>query len=397
MIKDKLAKAIQNSLENIKNGEDHIPLGMRGELEVIVKDREGNVLSYERDHNQVTKLAKMAIIHLLAGEIGTNDAPLYSEEGTSRAYSSSSADSNVEVVKEFKSANHTTSTNLDGVLVSGQQFFYNGSQVENISQISLSSLAANYPTKMLFGTGMEAKDAGTASQAYKAEIGEDLSSNVIAKINGLNSGAISFENASSAENWYFYQESSSADKCRTLQPATTDPSAASISADTTAIKGAIKNCLIHDKTADQGKYSTDSKAVADAYKGVGYPCFIYATRSTSGFYAEGENNEVYYTQSEALQNVPYETELVYTVVMPAQPVSSDLSSYYPYNGWVLKQAGLFCDSRYELRSTRATATSDPIYTNSAGGQLLFVRNLSSPILKTADNEVVFKWHIFITV
>ena len=66
MIKDKLTEAIEASLNNMKNGDDHVPLNMRGELEVIVKDRDGNVLSYEKGHNQVTNLAKMAIIHLLA-------------------------------------------------------------------------------------------------------------------------------------------------------------------------------------------------------------------------------------------------------------------------------------------------------------------------------------------
>ena len=32
-----------------------------------------------------------------------------------------------------------------------------------------------------------------------------------------------------------------------------------------------------------------------------------------------------------------------------------------------------------------------------GGMMLVTRNLSSPILKTADDEVTFIWHIFITV
>ena len=112
---------------------------------------------------------------------------------------------------------------------------------------------------------------------------------------------------------------------------------------------------------------------------------------------------------------PYETEITYTVVMPSQPINStEVTTFYPYNGWILKQAGLFSDSRYKLRSEEADTTSPysesvllnvansgavdgNTYRDSVGGQLLFTRNLSSPILKTPDNQVVFNWHIFITI
>lgn len=410
MIKDKLAEAIETSLENIKNGEDRIPLGIRGELEVIVKDRDGNVLSYERDHNQVTKLAKMAIIHLLAGEIGTVDPNLYSASGATRAYEESSSSSNVKIASSFVSGNHTNSdsskTNTDGLLVSEKSFFYDGTTVNNgttvniLSQVMLkdtsgSTLCANYPTKMLFGTGMEAADITTAAGLYTSEIGASsaISNDVIAALNGYTnaSGASGmFTNVGVAENWYVNGSSASAVKCRTLQPATTNPlgTGNEVTADTSAIKGAIKNGLICDS----------GDAVDPNNKGIGYPCFIYATRSTQGFYDEGRDNEVYYQKNTTLQpsSGNYETEIVYTVVMPAQPSGESKDSYYPYNGWILKQAGLFSDSRYFLRSVPEQGAIN-IYDNSVGGQLLFVRNLSSPILKTQDNEVIFNWHIFITV
>ena len=417
MIKDKLAEAIETSLENIKNGEDRIPLGIRGELEVIVKDRDGNVLSYERDHNQVTKLAKMAIIHLLAGEIGTVDSNLYCENGSARAYNSSSVASSAKIASSFVPDNHTNNdesgkNNTDGLLVSGKSFFYDGTTVKNLSQVTLkdissSALCANYPTKMLFGTGMEAADIETAKGLYASEIGgtdassfssSAISEDIVATLNGYDdydSASGMFSNIGVGENWYVNElsDASSAVKCRTLQPATTNPLPSNeVSADTTAIKGAIKNGLIHN----------GNDSVSPNNKGIGYPCFIYATRSTVGFYNEGKEgsggieNEVYYQKNAAIQNTNYETEIVYTVVMPAQPSGTTLDSYYPYNGWILKQAGLFSDSRYLLRSVPSIGTQS-VYDNSVGGQLLFVRNLSSPILKTQDNEVIFNWHIFITV
>ena len=176
MIKDKLTEAVRTGLNNIKKGDDNIPLKMRGELEVIVKDRDGNILSYERDHNQVTKLAKMAIIHLLAGEIGTIDQPVDSCEVTAgmRALylggSSPNPPANlVEIPSKFDpdpEHKHNASLNADGQLVSGMQFFYDGGQVINQNRVSILSqvnpyegdvlYSFNYPTKMLFGTGIEA-------------------------------------------------------------------------------------------------------------------------------------------------------------------------------------------------------------------------------------------------
>ena len=160
---------------------------------------------------------------------------------------------------------------------------------------------------------------------------------------------------------------------------------------------------------------------AAAYRGIGYPCFIYAERSTNKFYDTSKGNtEVHYQMNSALTSVtvPYETELVYTVVMPAQPNSSgSIDEFYPYNGWILKQAGLFCDSRFKVRSEESNQSSTykesvfigkvnasesesndaNFYRDSVGGQMLFTRNLSSPILKTKDNEVTFVWHIFVTI
>ena len=156
------------------------------------------------------------------------------------------------------------------------------------------------------------------------------------------------------------------------------------------------------------------------YRGMGYPCFIYARRSTNSFYNPDEGNkETHYQMNSVLGTNPYETQLTYSVIMPAQPVNStDVSTFYPYNGWILRQAGLFCDARYKLRSEevgdgrqeyKETSFVDKVngdatdsdsaktYRDSVCGQMLFTRNLSSPILKTADTQVEFKWHIFVTI
>ena len=464
MIKDRLTEAIEANLENIKKGDDHIPIGMRGELEVIVKDRNGNVKSYERDHNQVTKLAKMALLHLLAGEIGTVDTDPYSvaeeQETGMRAYALDDSTGTLPTAKSriancFVHGNHTTTTNADGQMVSGEPFFFTGSDIQNdtskstlLSQVAPFSesfsgnqkINFNFPTKMLFGTGLEDHSVDTISSAtYPNDFGTALSPQAILVLNGyaagFEGGAINtkfFYGCSSApdddesiqdypisqnkrlSNWY----SADAFRSRTLQPASTRPITTSPTSDDTALKGAIKNCFI-ESTSDTDLYNPTTKMAQAPYRGYGHPCFIYAKRSTQGLYNTSENNkEVYYSLNDALGASAYETEVTYTVVMPAQPVASDsISTYYPYNGWVLRQAGLFSDSRYKIRTVpdsdttlgeskflgdvnsgnADTSNGAHTWRDSVGGQLLFTRNLSSPFIKTADDEVTFIWHIFITV
>lgn len=460
MIKDRLTEAIEANLENIKKGDDHIPIGMRGELEVIVKDRDGNIKSYERDHNQVTKLAKMALLHLLAGEVGTVDSEIFSVPESNndlrRAYklSDSKGDIYKKICSGFNPDNHSASEfrNLDGQLVSGQPYFYDGNTIDNGERTTLLSqvyptpvnaqtgdrLQFNFPTKMLFGTGLEDKNGTDVETTYSNDFGATVTPGAIAVLNGYSSGtsdlSIMFKGCSSAadseygisqqkklSNWY----SANAYRCRTLQPASTDPMKTLPTANDTAIKGAIKNCFIEESAYDASLYNPTTKMALAPYRGFGYPCYIYALRSTRSFYHDNEGNrEVYYGVNTTLggDSASYETEVTYTVVMPAQPVASDsITTFYPYNGWVLRQAGLFCDSRFQIRSvddtvtTGAPALSEAAFLNdvnssvasdsdnahnyrdSVGGQMLFTRNLSSPILKTADDEVTFIWHIFITV
>jgi len=460
MIKDRLTEAVEANYEKILKGDDHVPIGMRGELEVIVKDRDGNIKSYERDHNQVTKLAKMALLHLLAGEIGTVDTQLYSvaeaetfRSSNYRTFSiSSSGSSTPAVVSSFTADNHIASNegtkNLDGQLVSGSAYFYNGSSyvsndgtTNRLSQVNPEDISGtllkfNFPTKMLFGTGLESTTDSEANllTLYNTDMGSASSSivtlNAINILNGysnqnsLASDFFKYCSVSGADasvstgkvlsNWY----SGEASRCRTLQPASTTPMSTLPTANNTSIKGAIKDCFISDanNSTEVGFYNPTTKMAKAPYRGYGNPCFIYATRNTQSFYtvsALEENTDVYYQMNDALVSVPYETEVTYTVVMPAQPVASNsITTFYPYNGWVLRQAGLFCDSRYKIRSNDSDSTygeaallskansgseDGSIYRDSVGGMMLFTRNLSSPILKTADDEVTFIWHIFITV
>ena len=285
---------------------------------------------------------------------------------------------------------------------------------------------------MLFGTGLEAYDDASAETDYNKEIGSgSLNIQAINKLNGYTTSDPGFNTnfwkgldlsddisaigtiGERLTNWYANEKF----RARTLQSSTPFKIDTTISSTATSIRGAIKNCYITRTDGQTARYNGATKMAQPDYRGYGYPCFIYAKRSTQRFYWNTEgNNETYYKMNNALGTTsPYETELVYTVIMPAQPVNStEITTFYPYNGWVLKQAGLFSDSRYKLRSEDGNESSPykeasllevansgsddgKIYRDSVGGQLLFTRNLSSPILKTPDNQVIFNWHIFITI
>jgi len=431
MIKTKLINALARSLDRIRHEDDKLPISMRGELEVIVKDREGNVLSYERGHNQVTDLAKMEIIHLLAGEIFTEDAPIYSVAASSDSdYKLFSSTGTVKVKQTVTSDSttpvnvHSTTLNSDGTLVSGQQYFFDGRYLIPsgttgifLNQYNDINNAHTYssPMKMLFGTGMEAHATGDIANVYSDKDGAAVSNNLINKVNGfsadgtLNTAFMTNLRENQTYNPPFLTNYYSGDsfRSRTLQPTTTTPLTEQITSAHSAIDGAIKNCYI-TSTSDSAKYDAGSRMATGVYRGFGYPSFIYAQRKTDSFYDPTSDEYVHYNLDTDISS-KYETELVYVVNMPTQPVNvEDISSFYPYNGWILKQAGLFSDSRYMLRSRGDTVTlydgitganiasgNNPYYVNSAAGTLLFKRNLSSPILKTPDISITFAWHVYI--
>lgn len=432
MLKEKLLKALTKSIHNIRTENDNLPLSMRGELEVIARDRNGNIISYERGHNQVTDYAKMMIIHLLAGELFSADGDLYSyvSDNGVKLFSTTNGTDVVQQMRlntETPLRNyHTISSNTDGTTVSSQQYFFDGnflrpttshSQTLFIDQINDgASRIYNYPTKMLFGTGLEAKDDEELRSVYAAEAGATVPDKLINTLNGF-AGSDSgldqnfFTNTNVASNYY----SNSIYRARTLQPVTTNPiTTAPLSSDS-SITGAIKDCLI-STTGDTEKYSAVYRMADAKFRGTGHPAFIYAQRTTPNFY-NGVDTDIYthYNYDPNVQsasgNKKYETELIYVVNMPAQPVNVEsVSSFYPYNGWILKQAGLFCDSKYLLRSAgedntlfdgittvaQAESGNNPAHLNLAAGTLLFKRNLSSPILKTPDISITFSWHIYIT-
>jgi hypothetical protein len=109
---------------------------------------------------------------------------------------------------------------------------------------------------------------------------------------------------------------------------------------------------------------------------------VYAQRDDSNFHTESVIPG--YTHIGKNSATVYEDKFTYSVIMP----QTSGSNFYPYNGWVLKEAGLFSDSILRL------GTSTDGYEKMPSGILLAKRYIK-PVMKTADTEIEFRWSIYI--
>lgn len=382
MLKD----AILESYNKLIKENDNIPVGIRGELEVISRDRAGNILSYDVDHNEITKWMKHAIIHLLAGNI-------FSEQKTGGIYSK------IQGEIGFHSTG-PTKANGDGMLLTGKQFFHDGLSASGFSFGNAipsgdSYVCPTYPTKMLFGTGKEySVDEqyidlltyyGLATDGGETELEKFLGS-------GVNSANYK-NNIDNSTNYYSNTLNSTSDglkRCRTIQPAdftnidTSNP--VTLAKDETGITGAIKDCLITNFNTQNDNFDTVTGMANSLFRGVGRPAFIYGERDETGLHSSNvTSGNVNISKYSTTAN--YEDKITFSVVMP----QNNQSEFYPYNGWILKEAGLFSDS---LLRIAGNLDNSPSFFKMPSGIMLAKRYIK-PIMKTADTEIEFRWSIYI--
>jgi hypothetical protein len=130
------------------------------------------------------------------------------------------------------------------------------------------------------------------------------------------------------------------------------------------------------------------------YWGVGKPCFIYARREAR-FYQSGSEIGLDFDTS-------MENKITYTVTLPEQ-TGTNAGIFYPYNGFILKVAGLFADARFFLRNTipASDAQSDDAslqefknFTKMPQG-ILIAKRYISPITKSHDVSVTARWTLYL--
>lgn len=339
---------------------------IRGEVEIIGREN-GKIIYYDKGPNMVTYWARHAVMHLLTGDC-------FALSGKKRAYTGS----------------HSSSTNLDGTLLSGAQFFHDNAGDPTYSDkfywIETTSTPTKIypfmPVKMLFGTGHEF----TTYPDFSTEDGLvdewGSSGSFLSGISGNdNTYSNIFDDPSS--------QSGLPKKARTVNSNTTDlKTTPAITQEDVAISGAIKDGSLNYSS----NLATMTENIAgtgvvlkSAYRGIGNPCFLYPKRGSVTF--EDAVSQVMLTQEE-VGGYNLETKLTFTVVMPEQ-TGSNSTAFYPYNGYTIKEVGLFSDAYLFL-------ANDPnSYDRRMNHGLMFAKRYITPFVKTGNSSFTVRWTIYI--
>lgn len=345
MLRDNIYKNI-NSIteEDIKGIIEKFPMSFRGEVEII-GERNGEIVHYDRNHNTVTDWMKFATMQMIAGNA-------FSQHGETRS-----------------AGTHSSTENPDGTVVSGEAAYFSNTTITEF-QTAIDSY--NYPfyaTKMLFGTGKEVASWSALTDEEKT---------FLAAEDGYTNSTDFDINISDPDNVYSYE---SQIKKRTYN----DPSSAilteTILSNSYGITGAIKNGTYVNSSASTTYETTDDNGntvLEYEYRGIGEPSFIYFDRNET-FRTSSEESEIYLSTRST-----YEDQIVFTVTLPAQ----SSGGFYPYNGYTLKEIGLFSDAK--LSSSDTSPSSYMPY------GIMLAKRYIAPIYKTHDLSITAKWTIYIS-
>jgi len=318
---------------------------IKGEVE-ITGIRNGKIIYYDKGENTVTTWAKHSVIHLLTGKIFSNSG------------------------ESFLDGVHSDTENSDGALISGKQFL-NSSGIEYWANDASIDTGFNYtffPTKIILGTGTEFEEV-TDSTEYSAlkENNPTLKFDDWTTFSDFNTNINDVKNNFSNT----YSEASMLNT-RTVNSITTTSLTAPQNPELeTSVKGVIKTL------------QTDNTAPTGSLIGVGKPCFVYV----------GRENAVLTDTSEALptsDNNEYNNKITFTVVLPDQ-TGDNSGKYYPYNGYTIKEAGLFADA---LVNPNVELPAGDLNIKMPYG-LLFAKRYITPFTKTADSSFTIRWTIYI--
>ena len=378
-----LADIIKNNfyyLVDMKKGSDKM-YPIRGELE-ITASRNGKIFYYDKGPNTVTMYGKHVMMHILTGES-------FSMYGKQRSWSS--ADHKVSATPGSPAFNN------DGTEVSNEQhftsFYFPGTMGwwskgdSNIPSAS-SYIYPYFPTKVLFGTGFEYPSYASMPADFQTV---------------YPSAIWSWTNNGSAFNDYsasWGPVGDSISKCKTMNDiySTTLTTPVITDADL-GVPGAIKSGLYESLQGDSVLYGKIESIGGNyfsqkPYWGIGHPAFVYCKRETR-FYQAGSEVSLDF-------DVNVENKVTYSATLPEQ-TGTNAGVFYPYNGFVLKVAGLFCDSRFFLRNTVpvSTATSDDAalmeyknYIKMPHG-IMVAKRYIAPITKSHDVSITCRWTLYI--
>ena len=423
MLKDRIEenfKEISRDKENSMN--EDMGMKLKGKLEVWAY-KNGELIHHDKGDNIVTKWAKHATMHLLSSES-------YSTHGD-RTVNSVTAYTGRSIV----SSDHIDgSANNDGTILSNKQYlsdntdyydsagnsgtaqykywsspsvdmeadFTNKGDITNSSDHTLFKYPF-FPTKMLFGTGIEYASFADIPVEHQGT-GQEGYGNVGNGSWGSENFDLYLNNTPINSNYYSATWDGSSYELtptRTVNDIYSAALTTELTDESFGVKGAIKDATFTGAVNEPILVNTDGKWFADgSYRGIGRPSFIYAQR-TARFMES--NSEVLLEMGETIGTEDLESKITYTIVMPEQTGGE----FYPYNGYTLKVAGLYADAAMLLKNTvplnETQSENDDSdannlefinYKQQPGGILWATRNIA-PIFKSHDTKIVAQWTIYL--
>lgn len=382
-------------------------------------DKDGNkkLVYHDCGDNVVTDWMRHAIMVMLTGSV-------FSKYGNSDYFANANESRDGTIGASFMNFNHhkskaenTIGKNYDGYLINGLQYFWSGADDRPLkyskSNIDEQHKYALFPTKVLFGTGKEYSswevlqtENETANATWYTEMLNSYGGDVNTATVNFNSNIdlpCNMFSGSIAKN--IYTGNGNITKMRTVN----DPDSSSNIISTTStmnknygVVGAIKTIYFDSDTDNdylQTTLTDNGKLLKPINRGVGRPCFIYfnvPTVESDGHKVPNEGwddakSDVCLSKDNSSS---YLNKITFRIQMPAQSSAENaVGEYYPYNGYTLKQMGLYNDAMLTT-SINNVNFSDYTYFNMPCGMLLAVKNITA-FDKTADVELNLTWTLTI--
>ena len=398
LLKDKLKNFFN------KNHTDKIKLPLMDGFVDIKGYKDGKLFYHDCGDNVVTDWMRQAILTMLAGVSYTKlgDAPVFESNGTRCGLEA----------------------NPDGYCFNGKQYdelINENEQVKYCSPWKEDCKYACFPTKVLFGTGKEYTDWATL-RSENASTNVDWYEDMVNTYGGESSCEANFNrniqsvaegDAGSLNDFSgtitngVYSGDGKIARCRTVNDpntSTTEVASAVSMYRNYGVIGAVKtpyvkgvsdyaNMLLNT-TSDSGKL------LKPTYRGVGKPAFIYFNQHQKNPTVKEEDwgseaAEVYISKEKDNKHL---TKITFTIILPEQSAgSSSAGKYYPYNGFTLKQIGLYNDSQIMADPEKQPTADDGAYfpwNNMQHGTLLAIKNIA-PFTKTSSSTFTISWTLTI--
>lgn len=353
-----------------------------GYVDIKAYNENKELIYHDCGDNTVTDWMRQVLIQLLTG------TQTYTQ-GVSYNKKSDQDGTNNTIIS------HGNGINENGALISGieEKASYFNSKTVHVGDETNYAL---YPTKVLFGTGQEFPDWPSLMDYYE---GNQDFINELKTIYGENGEKfkpgvpINSNYSSTIGSYGNYTYSGSGALLKTI---TINDSNAIIQGDTPkvmarkiGVTGAVKTPYLPKSYGDNKAEEylmhgteTEGKLLNPEYRGIGEPCFIYFDKGERYNCFNGTSS--IYVNGESVKEV---NKITFHIEMPSQSGSE----YYPYNGYTLRQVGLFNDSFLRDGDGNINKTFKSIMPY---GTMLAIKSIS-PFVKTSSVSMDITWTLTI--